>query len=145
MRTLLGKKFPQATWPWNSNTRLDSLRGADSFLAIFWQVKQEPKKVSALHRLETGWNGKKYLKMSKTLKRTWSTPQNVKQPYFTLRQKGQHPPRLLLLRGPERGESRKEPWKGGWIIVLKLYCTTRGPNFSSSTPSPLNFISAFNI
>jgi len=51
------------------------------------------------------------LMTSKTLTRKWITPQNVKQPYFTLRQKGQHPPPLLLLRGPERGESRKEPWK----------------------------------
>ena len=31
------------------------------------------------------------LKTSKTLTRTWTTPQNVKRPYFTFRQKGQHP------------------------------------------------------
>ena len=28
-------KYPQATWPRNSNIRLDSLRGADVFSAIF--------------------------------------------------------------------------------------------------------------
>ena len=71
--------------------------------------------------------------MSKTLKKTRTTPQNVKRPYLTFREKGQHPRPHLLLRGYERGESRKEPWKGGWIIVLRLYCATSGPNFSSST------------
>ena len=29
------------------------------------------------------------LKTSKTLTRTWTTPQNVNRPYFTFRQKGQ--------------------------------------------------------
>ena len=37
------------------------------------------------------------LKTSKTLKRTWTTPQNVKRPYFTFRQKGQHPSPLPFL------------------------------------------------
>ena len=64
---------------------------------------------------------------------------------FHIQTEGTAPlPPALLLRGPERGESMKEPWKGGWIIVLQLYCTTPGPNFSSSTPSPLNFIRALS-
>ena len=64
---------------------------------------------------------------------------------FHIQTEGTAPlPPALLLRGPERGESMKEAWKGGWIIVLQLYCTTPGPNFSSSTPSPLNFIRALS-
>ena len=57
MRTLLGQTFLQATWPWNSNTRLDSLWGADVFSAIFLagETRAEKSVCSPQGRDEMKW------------------------------------------------------------------------------------------
>ena len=63
------------------------------------------------------------LKTSKTLKRTWITPQNLKQPYFTFRQKGQ-PPNPSLKKDADN--IRKVLCKSfiRWFWELYLCCYT---------------------